>query len=211
METRILIVNKDGFFSALPSEAEYLEGGYLDHASMFLTYKIVVSPDDFMMIHALRNDLIIIGPDLPIKHPEQIIDVDHQYVELKPYGADAWSFQRVTIPEAAYLAEAKRGRLSQLANEEGKGFSVTTPLFGEARTFDSATLAGLRSWVVPDGQTINLPSTRQGMTSVDPYNQEQITQLIALYDQERATFHNSLMARVGQVHQATSRAELAVI
>lgn len=212
METRYLIVNVNGVFSALPSPEEFNSGAYLTNPDQFLTYVIQIAPVDLNEIHALRDNLMVIGPDLPLKYPEQIEFTDHHYVRLVPYGSD-WSLQRVEIPEMALFTQAKTAKYNELMGLMNPIFdTVTATIEGEERTYETRLVEPLRAFHLPQDQKTGIicrvgdqphqlvEHTTADVEAVLKANQDQLVK-----------HHEVLQNRWLAYHQAATRHDLSFV
>lgn len=142
---RHLIVNKSGHFSALPSAQEFAENEYFTSPDRFLVFEVECDAVTMEAIWLKRDNLMVIGPGLPLTHEDQITSPFHMYAKVvMPIEADkAATISLVEVPDGAKLTFAKNLfslKANQQVEELRKGRFASTAL-GEERWFSAKDYA----------------------------------------------------------------------
>lgn len=156
----ILIVNRNGVFSALPSKEEFNAGGYLVTPSMFLTFEVEVNPDIYDLLYQFRANLIVIGPGLPLQTVDQITDPNHYYALLQLGEPNTLDY--AIIPPHVHVTFARdqcARDLMRLCDAELAGRfpceATGVPLFYESQGFLARTVHA----ALKDTETLLLASS----------------------------------------------------
>ena len=129
----ILIVNRNGVFSALPSKEEFNAGGYLVTPSMFLTFEVEVNPDIYDLLYQFRANLIVVGPGLPLQTVDQITDPNHYYAFLQLGEPNTLDY--AIIPEHVYLTYARQTKCIELDNAFNQAITGRFPCAMSGRIY----------------------------------------------------------------------------